>query len=186
MPAVRVDWTVEMLDDLPDDGNRYELIDGELFVTPAPSNWHQLVVGALYTRLSAYLRPSTVARAMLSPADVRRDDWNRNRVQPDVFAVQLINGVQPEYPYKLTDLLLCVEVESPSHAAYDYQTKRRLYLESGIPEYWIVSPDARTFARWRGASGDADLLTTRLAWHLVGMPEPLVIDLPEFFVDALG
>jgi Uma2 family endonuclease len=171
---------------LPDDGNRYELIDGELFVTPAPSNWHQLVVGALYARLRAYLRPSNFARAMHSPADVRREDWNRNRVQPDVFAVRLVDGVQPKYPYKLDDLLLCVEVESPSNAAYDYQTKRRLYLESGIPEYWIVSPDARTFARWRGASADADLLTTRLEWHPAGMPEPLVIDIPEFFDDALG
>jgi hypothetical protein len=68
MPASRFDWTVDMLDALPDDGNRYEIIDGELFVTPAPSNWHQHVVGALYSRLRAYLRPFNVARAMLSPS----------------------------------------------------------------------------------------------------------------------
>lgn len=136
MPAVRTDWTVDMLDALPDDGNRYEIIDGELFVTPAPSNWHQLVVGALHARLRAYLRPSNIARAMVSPSDVRREDSKRNRVQPDVYAVRLIDGEQPEYPYKLADLILCAEVESPSTVACDYQTKRRLYLAGGIPEYW--------------------------------------------------
>jgi len=186
MPAMRTDWTVDMLDALPDDGNRYELIDGELFVAPAPSNWHQLVVGALYARLRAYLRPSTIARAMASPSDVRREEWNRNRVQPDVFAVRLADGAQPEYPYRLVDLLLAVEVESPSNRLYDYQTKRRLYFSNGVPEYWIVSTDARTFARWRASSDDAELLTTRLEWQPPGMPAPLVIDIAEFFEDALG
>jgi Uma2 family endonuclease len=186
MPAVRIDWTVDMLDELPDDGNRYELIDGELFVTPAPSNWHQLVVGALHARLRAYLRPSTVARAMFSPSDVWRGDRRRNRVQPDVFAVSLIGGKQPEYPYKLGDVLLTIEVESPSNAAYDYQTKRRLYLANGVPEYWVVSTDARTFARWRGPRGDGELLSNRIEWQPAGIPEPLIIDIPEFFDDALG
>ena len=186
MPAVRIDWTVEMLDDLPDDGNRYELIDGELFVTPAPSDVHQLVVGELQSRLRAYLRPFSVARAIHSPADVRRDDHTRNRVQPDIFVVRLTDGRRPPYPFDLADLLLAVEVESPSNSAYDYQTKRRLYLASGIPEYWIVSPETRTIARWRGQRDDADLLTTRLEWHPAGMPAALLISIPEFFDDALG
>ena len=51
MPATHTDWTVEMLDALPDDGQRYEIIDGELFVTPSPSDVHQYVVGALHARL---------------------------------------------------------------------------------------------------------------------------------------
>jgi Uma2 family endonuclease len=186
MPAVRTDWTVEMLDELPDDGNRYELIDGELFVTPAPSDVHQLVVSAIERRLWSYLRPSRIARSFQSPADVRRDDRRRNRVQPDVFVVRLTEGRRPAYPFQLADLLLVVEVESPSNVAYDYQTKRRLYLASGIPEYWIVNADARTVARWRGTADDADLLTTRLEWHPAGMSDPLIIGIPEFFDDALG
>jgi Uma2 family endonuclease len=186
MPAMRSDWTVDMLDELPDDGNKYELIDGELFVTPAPSNWHQLVVGTLYARLREYLRPSSIARAMFSPSDVWRGERKRNRVQPDVFAVRLIDGKQPEYPYKLEHLLLTVEVESPSNAAYDYQTKRRLYLTNGVPEYWIVSADARTFARWRGSADDGELLSSRIEWRPEGMTAPFVIDIPEFFDDALG
>src|SRR4051812_21470295 len=71
MPATQSNWTVDMLDALPDDGQRYEIIDGELFVTPAPSDVHQLVAGALHTRIAPYLRASSVARAVLSPADVR-------------------------------------------------------------------------------------------------------------------
>jgi len=186
MPALRIDWTVDMLDALPDDGNRYEIIDGELFVTPTPSNWHQHVVGTLYSRLRAYLRPSNVGRAMLSPSDVRCGDWNRNRVQPDVFAVRSIDGKHPEYPFNMADLILSVEVESPSNSAYDYHTKRRLYLANGVPEFWIVSSEARTFSRWRGQSENGELLTTRFEWQPIGMPEPLIIDVPEFFDDALG
>jgi Uma2 family endonuclease len=186
MPALRIDWTVDMLDALPEDGNRYEIIDGALFVTPAPSNWHQLVVGELYGRLQAYLRPFNVARAMLSPSDVWRSDRKRNRVQPDVYAVHLIDGEHPEYPYNIADLILSVEVESPSNSAYDYHTKRRLYFANGIPEFWIVSPEARTFSRWRGPSEDGELLTARLEWQPMGMPEPLIIDIPEFFDDAFA
>jgi Uma2 family endonuclease len=186
MPATHAEWTVDMLDALPDDGNRYELIDGVLFVTPAPSDVHQLVVGALFARLRQYLRPSTIARALHSPADVRRPDPRRNRVQPDVFVVRLADNKRPPYPFDLTDLLLAVEVESPSNSAYDYQTKRELYLSSGVPEYWIVSASARTFARWRTGPDTAELLTARLEWHPNGMASPLIIDLPEFFDDALG
>jgi Uma2 family endonuclease len=95
MPAVHANWTVEMLDALPDDGHRYEIIDGELYVTPTPSDVHQLVIGEFFTRLHAYLRQSQLGRAMISPADVRRGDRARNRVQPDVFAVRLVDGKRP-------------------------------------------------------------------------------------------
>src|SRR5918996_1914191 len=111
MPVAHTDWTVDMLDALPDDGQRYEIIDGELFVTPAPSDVHQLVAGAFYRRIDPYLRRANVGRALYSPADVRKGDRTRNRVQPDVFAVRLIDGKRPAYPYALADLLLAIEVE---------------------------------------------------------------------------
>jgi Uma2 family endonuclease len=186
MPAGHAGWTVDMLDALPDDGQRYELIDGELFVTPAPSDVHQLVVLELGARLQAYLRPSNVGRAIISPADVRRGDPMRNRVQPDVFVVRLANGGRPPYPYALSDLLLAVEVESASNPFFDHQTKRELYLTHGVPEYWIVNPAARTFVRWRTLGDPGETLTARIEWQPPGMAEPLVIDLPEFFDAALG
>jgi len=186
MPAARTEWTVDMLDDLPEDGNRYEVIDGELFVTPAPSDVHQLIVTELVARLHFYLQRSVVARVLTSPSDVRRPDRERNRVQPDVFVVKLTDGRRPPYPFDLTDLVLVVEVVSPNHSQYDYQTKRELYLPNGVVEYWIVDPEARTFARWRDATDRGELLTETIMWQPDGLDSPLVIDVPRFFDDALG
>jgi Uma2 family endonuclease len=186
MSAPHAGWTVDMLDALPDDGQRYELIDGELFVSPAPSELHQLVVGRLYIVLTEYLNGSSVGRAMISPSDVRRGDRTRNRVQPDVFVLRLVDGKRPPYPYELSDLLLAVEVPSPGNPAYDYQKKRGLYLRAGVPEYWIVNGEALNASRWRGAADPGDVLSERLEWHPVGMASPLVIDLPSFFEAAVA
>src|SRR4051812_21399460 len=142
------EWTVDMLDALPEDGQRYELIDGVLLVTPAPSDVHQLIAGELLSRLLAYLRPGMVGRPLVSPADVRREDRRRNRVQPDVFVVRLRDGQRPAYPNDVSDLLLAVEIASPSSGANDYPIKRGLYVNAGI-EYWVIDPQAQTFAVWR-------------------------------------
>jgi len=186
MPAAITSWTVDMLDALPDDGQRYEIIDGELYVTPAPTDVHQLVASAFHRRIHVYLRPTGLARALISPADVRKDDRTRNRVQPDVFAVRLVEGKRPTYPYDLGDLLLAIEVESPSNPLLDYQVKRKLYLTHGIPEYWIANTDARVVSRWRSVDDPGEVFTKRIEWKPSGMSRPLVIDLPELFEDALG
>jgi Uma2 family endonuclease len=186
MPAGPSLWTVAMLDELPDDGNRYEIIDGELFVTPSPSNAHQLVVGALHARLRAYLRPTRVARAMISPSDVRRGDHTKNRVQPDIYAVRSAPDEWTEEPFDLRDLILAVEVLSPSNVAYDHQVKRPLYLRGGVAEYWIVDIDARTIAVWRAERVTGELVTTELTWQPEGVDAAFRLDLSEFFEDALG
>ena len=97
-------------------------------MTPAPAEIHQLVAGHLYALLHAYLRGSNVGRAIISPADVRRGDRTRNRVQPDVFVVRLHEGKRPSYPYDLGDLMLAIEIASPSDPRLDYQIKRELYF----------------------------------------------------------
>ena len=186
MPAAHVNWTVEMLDALPDDGQRYEIIDGELYVTPAPSDVHQLVVGEFFTRLHAYLRKSQLGRAMISPADVRKGDRTRNRVQPDVFAVRLVDGKRPSYPYDLRDVLLAIEVQSPSNPLLDYQVKRELYLSHGVPEYWIANAEGRVVSRWRSLDDPGEVFSSRIEWRPAGTETPLVIDLPALFEDALG
>lgn len=186
MPAAETHWTVEMLDALPADGQRYEIIDGELFVTPAPSDVHQLVAAAFHARVAPYLRASSVARALLSPADVRHGDSTRNRVQPDVFAVRLTNGKRPPYPYQLSDLILAIEVASSTNPIYDYQVKRELYLTRGVPEYWIVNSETRLVSRWRSLEDPGEEFGRALIWHPTGMSTPLEIDLPALFEDALG
>lgn len=179
-------WTVEMLDALPDDGQRYEIIDGELYVSPSPSRVHQLIVGALYARLLPYLKTAQVGRVLMSPSDVRRGDRSRNRVQPDVYVLRLREGVWPEDPVDLNELLLAAEVTSPSNPLYDYQVKRELYLKSGVPEYWIVDTEARIVSRWRSLGDPGEVFSEQMEWKPEGMPTSLVIDLPAFFEDALS
>ena len=187
MPVIaRTDWTVDMLEALPDDGQRYEIIDGELFVTPAPGLPHQFVLSELHARVHAYLRGSSVGRVLFSPSDVRRDDRSRTSVQPDLFVIRLDRGVKPAYPIGLGDLLLAVEVASPGNPRHDYHTKRTLYLSSGVLEYWVVNPDARNISRWQGKDDPGEVLSRAMTWHPVDMELPLDIDIEQLFNEALG
>ncbi len=186
MPATHPDWTIDMLDALPEDGQRYEIIDGALFVTPAPRESHQLVVGDIYNILSNHVRPwPGVGRAMVSPSDVWRGERKKNRVQPDVFVLRLTDGRRPAYPYQLDTLLLAVEVVSPGSSVLDYEVKRELYLRAGVAEYWVINPDARNVSRWRGRDDPGELLSKQLDWRPLTSIDPLVIDLPRFFEESL-
>ncbi len=186
MPAISNEWTVEMLDALPDDGQRYEIIDGVLYVTPGPGEEHQDIVGELFALLRDYLTGSAVGKAMVSPSDVRRGDQRRNRVQPDVFVIAKRHGKRPPYPYELHDLLLAVEVVSPGNPLLDYQVKRDLYLREGVGEYWVINPDARNVSRWRGDDDPGEVLSKIVSWHPDGMAVPFTIDLPRFFLAAFS
>ena len=184
--SARAEWTVDMLDALPDDGQRYELVDGIVHVTPAPGLAHQLIAGHLHYLLKLYLSGSTVGRPLISPSDVWRADRTRNRVQPDVFVVRLVDSKLPRYPFAMADLLLAVEVSSPNDPAYDYQTKRALYAANGIPEYWVLNGEAKNLSRWRGSADPGEVLSARVEWQPAGMPEPFVLDLPRFFDEAIA
>src|ERR1041384_416896 len=93
MHAFGRDWTADDLLDMPDDGQRYEVIDGELFVTPAPSWDHQASLGVLYLRLTEYLERERVGYVFFSPADITFSP--RRAVQPDLFVVPPMNGRRP-------------------------------------------------------------------------------------------
>ena len=173
-----------MLDALPDDGQRYEIIDGELFVTPAPGMPHQEVVGELFFRLRSFLETSAVGKAAISPSDVWRGERSRNRVQPDVFVVRRFDGFKAEYPFHMRDLLLAVEVVSPGNPLVDFHIKRELYLREGVAEYWIIDPDARIVTRWRGRDEPGDAISRELRWKPDGMTAEFVLNLPEFFDEA--
>jgi Uma2 family endonuclease len=86
----------------------------------------------------------------------------------------------------MSDLLLAVEVPSPSDPAYDYHTKRELYLANGVHEYWVLNAEARNLSRWRGAADPGEVLSARVEWHPAGMARPLGIDLPAFFGEAVA
>jgi Uma2 family endonuclease len=185
MPALpTTGWTVDMLEALPDDGKRYEIIDGELFVTPAPSFAHQRALGALYRRLYAYLERSTAGEVIFSPADVRTGP--RTSVQPDLFVVRGPARLGPHGWPDLRLLLLAVEVVSPSTARADRGAKRQLYQRAGVPEYWIVDLDSRLVERWRPGDERPEILRETIEWRVEGAAEPLVIDLPALLAEACG
>ncbi|MEP6491411.1 MAG: Uma2 family endonuclease [bacterium] len=183
MPSLRRRWTAGDLEELPDDGMRYEIIDGELFVTPAPSFRHQEAVGRLYALLAPYLRSERVGHAFIAPADVVFS--NTRLVQPDVFVVPLIGGRRPERFIDVGRLLLAVEVLSPSTARADRVAKRVLFRDEGVAGYWIIDLDSRTVERSTPADERVDVLADQLSWRLEGAASPLVIDLPQYFADVL-
>lgn len=176
-------WTAERAIALPADGNRYEVLDGELFVTPAPSFVHQSVVGRLYAMLLAYTDRERVGRAMLSPADIVFSP--RRLVQPDIFVIPTLAVPQRAWT-DVKSLLLAVEVLSPSTARADRHRKRLLYQSEGVPEYWIVDGDARLVERWRHFDQRPEVIHAELRWTPAGAIEPLVLNLPTLFDQALG
>jgi Uma2 family endonuclease len=179
MPQLARQWTVDDVHALPDDGNRYEVIDGELFVTPVPRLRHQEAVCELAFLLREYLKRERVGHTFFAPADVIFTP--KRFVQPDVFVTRLVNGRQPEEFVAASGLLVAAEVLSPSTARADRVAKRTLFREEGVPEYWIVDLDARTFERTTPGDARPEMLVDSLAWHPAGASAPLIIDLVAYF-----
>jgi Uma2 family endonuclease len=183
MPTLKRQWTVDDLEDLPDDGNRYEIIDGELFVTPAPSLDHQEAVLRFATLLSDYVRREGIGYLVVSPADVT---FSKSRsVQPDLFVVPSADGRRPRHFRDVGRLLLAVEILSPSTARADRVAKRTLFREEHVPEYWIVDLDSRTVDRSTPGDSRMEVASERLTWHPDGAAAPLVIDLADYFARIL-
>ena len=175
MPAHQSEWTAEMARALPEDGRRYEVLDGELFVSPSPSRQHQRAVRMLLLLLDPYCTRHGLGEALDSPADIEFS--LRDLLQPDVFVVP---NTGPSWR-EATSLLLAVEVLSPSTARVDRHDKRPTYQRYRVPEYWIVDLDARVFERWRPDDARPEVLLDVLSWQpREGIP-PLDIHLPEYF-----
>lgn len=171
-------YTAEMVRALPDDGNRYEVVHGELFVTPAPRAWHQEIVARLGETLRGYLRQQPVGHAFLSPADI---SWAPDvLVQPDLFVVPLDHARTMNWAAMQT-LLLAIEVLSPGTTRADRFAKRRLYQEAGVPLYWIVDADARAVEVWTPDALFPATVQDAVAWRPAGAIRPLRIELAELF-----
>jgi Uma2 family endonuclease len=182
MPAQETKWTAEMARALPDDGKRYEVLDGELAVTPAPSFRHQYVAQYLWSILDRYVREHGIGYAIMAPAEIEFSA--RRSLQPDVFVVPG-DGGRPERWTDVPSLLLAVEVLSPSTAYHDRVTKRGIYLRERVPDYWIVDPGAHVVDRWRPGDERPEVIAERLLWQPREGVEPLAIDVPAFFAEVL-
>jgi Uma2 family endonuclease len=175
MPAPHTDWTADMVRALPEDGNRYEVIDGVLLVSPSPDNPHQRAVRQLLFALHPYCEQHDLGEALSSPSDVELSP--KDLVQPDVFVTREITSSRND----ARDLRLAVEVLSPSSRHTDRLVKRPRYQRERIPEVWIVDLDTRVFERWRPEDTEPEVIADVMTWQPVPHIPSLSISLDEFF-----
>jgi Uma2 family endonuclease len=131
------EWTYSHYAALPDDGNRYEIIDGVLYMAPSPNEFHQETADLIATYLTMHVKFNHLGRVFSAPFDVELAE--NVMLQPDVLVVL------KEYNERIKDHIvgapdLVVEVASPRTWRYDRIKKYRDYAYSGVKEYWIVDP----------------------------------------------
>jgi len=123
---------------LPDDGNRYEILGGELIMTPAPIIIHQRVTRRLSLLLNEFVEQKELGEIFFSPIDVVLSDTEI--VQPDILFVAKTNLkiIKRKRIKGAPDLI--IEIISPTTGYYDLVVKKRIYEKHGVKEYWVVDP----------------------------------------------
>jgi Uma2 family endonuclease len=186
MPAVQRRWTArevrELIADSPLQSPRYELVDGELLVTPSPTSRHQLAVSLLWKHLYEYLIRNPIGRALTSPLDVELEP--NSLTQPDVVVVSLEEWQRIGREMPVRSLFLASEVLSPSSGQHDRVRKKPYYLRH-MSQYWIIDLDARLVERWTPNDDRPEILVDVLEWHPVGAAETFRLDLPPYFAEIL-
>ena len=177
MPATLY-HSAELVRHLPDDGNRYETVHGELLVTPAPRKAHQEVLGDLSFLLQVYLKGASIRGLLCSPADI---SWGPDTlVQPDLFVADAEEMRGKDWS-DIQTLHLVVEILSPASVRADRFTKRRLYQEQRVATYWIVDIDHQQVETWTPAALFPVVERERLTWRHPAATTDCVIELKELF-----
>lgn len=137
---------------MPEDGKRYEAIDGELYVTAAPSLRHQWISGNLEEALRRILMKPGHGYVFHAPVGVEFPETEEG-VQPDIIFVTRARSERlvPEGIRGAPDLV--VEILSPSTAQRDATIKKKLYERQGVAQYWLVDPDLNVIDVWDFAAG---------------------------------
>jgi len=172
----RYDWDYSDYARLPDDGNRYEVIDGELLVTPSPSPLHQRILARLLIALDAYVERHGLGVVL---PDVDLLFQTGQFLRPDFLVVpESSRGGITRRGIEMAPSLV-VEILSPTSGSIDLVKKPARYGDFGIPEYWVLDPDERCAWVWRFAAGqrEPERIEGRLEWRPAGVSEPLVVDL---------
>jgi Uma2 family endonuclease len=169
-------WTLEELHSLPDDGNKYELVRGELFVTPPPNDDHETILARLSRILDPYVEANDLG-LIYRPRSVVR--FKGSEVEPDLMVRRPAPGIKNAWQRAPRPILI-VEVFSPTTRRRDGDQKKKLYLEVGIDEYWMVDPEQRVVTIVRPGHTHrvvSDLLT----WSPAGTNAAFAITLDKVF-----
>jgi Uma2 family endonuclease len=160
----RIKLTYEDYCAIPDDRSRHEIIDGEHLVNPAPGTYHQTVSRRLHFELYEQIERTGRGQVFNAPTDLQLSEIDI--VQPDLLVIVAENQdiITPSRILGVPDLV--VEILSPSTARIDRRLKKDLYERAGIPEYWLVDPDAHCLEQLRLES-DRYRLTGTHAEHVV-------------------
>jgi len=169
-------YTVDDLERFPDDGNRYELLDGYLIVTPAPSTAHQIVASRIQAVLfDALARPGFAH--VVGPGAVERRP--RTQLQPDILVFPTRFAPTTHWR-KINEHWLAVEVLSPSSRVYDREMKRDAYFALGVQQVWIVDPLEYTVEVWK-ARGIGRTMRSRVVWNVASAKRRVQVELAEIF-----
>ena len=167
-------YTVDDLEHFPDDGNRYELLDGVLLVTPQAAAVHQIVASRIQTELAAALQKPGFAHVVGPGAVVRRP---RTQLQPDILVYPARFSPKTDWR-KITEHWLAVEILSRSSRVYDREFKRDAYFALGLERVWLVDWRDRSVEVCTG-KGRSRVVRDRIRWRLA--QTEVVIDLHEVF-----
>jgi len=182
MPVVVPRYTNADLDSFPDDGNRYELVDGILLVSPGPAPLHEVVVGRLLSALNMYLGPTRLATVF--PRGTVELEPN-NHLEPDILVIpadEPEGGIGPETRWTaVRRWWLAVEVSGAGSRVYDRDHKVPAYVALGVREVWRVDLDDLCVYVSRRDAVPERRQTERLMWHPPELGEPLVIEVPSLF-----
>jgi Uma2 family endonuclease len=174
MAALLRQFTIEDIDTFPDDGNRYELLNGVLLVTPGPGLPHQSVALELAAELRGFLQLEPGIRVW-NPATIRIPPLIH--LEPDILV-----GTMPSVPdwEAVREHWLAVEVSGVGSRAYDRDYKRDSYLQLGVKEVWLVDLDLRQiFVSGRDGNRDTPH-DSELTWRSPG-GRVLTLDIPALF-----
>lgn len=135
-------WTYSNYAALPDDGKRYEIVNGVLYMSPSPTWSHQDIVGAFYRYLFAYVKSARLGGVFMAPLDVELSP--KDTFQPDVVVLFKKSRMKLRRRHIVGPPELVVEVVSPGSQTHDRFRKIAAYARGGIQEYWLADPNART------------------------------------------
>jgi len=169
-------WTLEEVDSLPDDGNKYELIRGELFVTPPPTDDHETIAARLTRILDPFIAANGLGM-LYHPRAVMQFDGSQ--VEPDLMVRQPQASRKATWSEAPTPILI-VEILSPYTRRRDHVEKRSLYIDAGVEEYWIVDPEENTVTSIRAGRPDV-VSRERLVWAPTGAKTTLTLDITSIF-----